>query len=106
MARNEEITQEDALKQLKIELSIWESDCKSHHKTKDALKVAIKTMEQQSNEDCVIINTNGLSEGIRCAMCTNHMKNDRGCDGGCVIDNDMYERVMNTIEKCIISKDV
>lgn len=57
--------------------------------------------EQQSNEDYAIININGLDEGIRCAMCTNHMKNDRGCDGGCVVDNDMYERVMEVIEKCI-----
>ena len=47
------MTREEVVNQLKIELSVWESDCKSYHKTKDAIKYAIKALEQQSNEDCV-----------------------------------------------------
>lgn len=62
-------------------------------------KAAIKTMEQCSSEDYAIININGLDEDIRCAMCTNHMKNDRGCDGGCVVDENMYKRVTEVIER-------
>lgn len=42
---------------------------------------------------------NGLDEGIRCAMCTNHMKSDRGCDGNCIVNEDMYHKVMDTIYK-------
>ena len=40
----------------------------------------------------------GLEEEIRCAMCTNPMKSDRGCDGGCEVNEDMYKRVIKTIE--------
>lgn len=47
------MTREDAIKQLKIELSMWESDCKSYHKTKDALKMAIKALEQEPCEDAI-----------------------------------------------------
>lgn len=42
------MTREEAIKQLKIELSMWESDCKSYHKTKDALKMAIKALEKET----------------------------------------------------------
>lgn len=52
-----------------------------------------------TKSDLALIHTEGLDEGIRCAMCTNHMKSDRGCDGGCVVDNNMYKAVMDAIEK-------
>lgn len=48
--------------------------------------------------DLVLIHTQGLNEGIRCAMCTNGMKSDRGCDGSCAVDNAMYTKVMEVIE--------
>lgn len=41
------MTYEEAIKWLDIELKQWESDCKSLHPTKDALRVAIKTLEMQ-----------------------------------------------------------
>lgn len=50
------------------------------------------------------IYTDGLDEGIRCAMCTNTMKSDRGCDGGCVVNNAMYKRVMDVISKAIVQE--
>lgn len=54
---------------------------------------------ETTKNDLTLIHTEGLDEGIRCAMCTNHMKSDRGCDGGCVVDNNMYKAVMDVIEK-------
>ena len=42
------MTREEAIKELKIELSMWESDCKSYHKTKEALEMAIKALEQEN----------------------------------------------------------
>lgn len=48
-----------------------------------------------------LINTEGLDEEIRCTMCTNSMKSDRGCDGSCVVDKDMYKAVLDVIEKRI-----
>lgn len=61
-----------------------------------------KILEQEPCEDVMVIHTQGLDEGVRCAMCTNSMKSDRGCDGGCRVDEDMYKEVMNTIEKHIV----
>lgn len=65
--------------------------------------MAIKALEQQSSEDVMAIHTQGLDEGIRCAMCTNSMKSDTGCDGGCRVDEDMYKKVMDTIRNHIVS---
>ena len=47
------MTREETIKQLKIELSMWESDCKSYHKTKDALKTAIEFLDKEPCEDAV-----------------------------------------------------
>ena len=51
--------------------------------------------------DLRLIHTQGLDEGIRCAMCTNTMKSDKGCDGGCVVDQKMYEKVLKVIDKAL-----
>lgn len=32
------------------------------------------------------------------------MKSDRGCDGGCVVDEDMYKKVMETINNQMFSQ--
>ena len=57
--------------------------------------------------DLRLIHTQGLDEEIRCAMCTNTMKSDRGCDGGCVVDQKMYEKILKVIESnLLISRDV
>lgn len=50
------------------------------------------------NKDIICVHSTGLEEGIRCAMCTNPMKNDRGCDGGCRYDEDMYKRILDVIK--------
>lgn len=36
---------------------------------------------------------------IRCAMCTNSMRSDRGCDGDCQVDEIMFDRIMKEILK-------
>ena len=51
--------------------------------------------------DIDFIYTNPLEEAIRCAMCTNPMRSDKGCDGGCKVDERMYERVINAIKDLI-----
>lgn len=49
------------------------------------------------------INMENLDMAIRCAMCTNAMKNDNGCDGSCVVDMDMYKRVIAAVEESIVT---
>lgn len=46
--------------------------------------------------------SDGLEEGIRCALCTNPIKSDRGCDGGCRVDEDLYKRILNVIDRHIV----
>lgn len=70
----------------------------------------LKALEQEPCEDAInridtrIIHTDGLEEGIRCAMCTNSMANDRGCDGGCAVNESMYKRVLDVIKKNILEQ--
>ena len=54
-----------------------------------------------TKNDLSLIHTEGLDEEIRCTMCTNSMKSDRGCDGSCVVNKDMYKAVIDTIERRI-----
>ena len=58
-----------------------------------------------TKDDLALIHTWGLDEEIRCIMCTNHMKSDRGCDGSCAVNKDMYNAVMDAIEKRIQSTE-
>ena len=67
-----------------------------------SIKEEPKALEKEPCEDIMTIHTQGLDEGIRCAMCTNSMKSDRGCDGGCVVNEAMYKEVMNTIRNHIV----
>lgn len=48
------------------------------------------------------IHTDGLEEGIRCALCTNPIKSDRGCDGGCRVDEDVRKKIMDVIDQCTV----
>lgn len=58
--------------------------------------------KRKKGADIITLDAQGLDEGIRCAMCTNSMANDRGCDGGCVVDTAMYERVLKVIKECTV----
>ena len=40
-----------------------------------------------------------IEEIIRCAMCTNIMRSDRGCDGGCQVDERLFNKIMEEILK-------
>lgn len=48
--------------------------------------------------DLITINTNGLEETIRCAICENSMKSERGCDGSCRYDEKLFERIVQAIK--------
>lgn len=64
-------------------------DC-AYEQVGDALDKAIEIVKQEAEQcklyDTISIHTNGLEEGIRCAVCTNQIKSDTGCDGGCCVD--------------------
>ena len=73
------------------------------NRVKNELNQDKNELEPTTKNDLALINTWGLDEEIRCTMCTNSMKSDRGCDGSCVVNNDMYKAVMDAIEKRIQS---
>lgn len=103
------MTREEAIDRLTYIMSDLNEFCnESKHMSDDdkkemeSLEMAIKALKQEPCEDVMAIHTQGLDEGIRCAMCTNSMKSNRGCDGGCVVNEGMYKEVMNTIKKHIV----
>lgn len=58
------------------------------------------------NKDIITVNTQGLDESVYCAMCTNTFKSNNGCDGNCIVDEDMYKKVMNTIKNHTIKTEL
>ena len=52
-----------------------------------------------------IITTDGLEEEIRCTLCCNPVKTDSGCDGGCMFDEALHDRLMEIIERRTKTKD-
>ena len=77
------------------------------YNAKEGIEHSIGIIESDQEGSCEdtdirLIHTQGLDEGIRCAMCTNSMANDRGCDGGCVVNESMYkEEAINALKKFI-----
>ena len=61
-----------------------------------------QTETQNSNKNSNVISVyDGVSEAVRCAMCSNQNKSDRGCDGVCSYDEKLYERIMKAIAESI-----
>jgi len=50
-----------------------------------------------------VIDIEGLDEQIKCEMCINPMRTDRGCDGSCKYDEKLYERIMQILGERIKS---
>ena len=66
---------------------------------KGAIEIVKQEAEQYELYDTISIHTNGLEEGIRCAVCTNQIKSDIGCDGGCCVDENLVKRICDVIHK-------
>ena len=61
-----------------------------------------QTESQNSNKNSNVISVyDGVSEAVRCAMCSNPNKSDRGCDGACSYDEKLYERIMKAIAESV-----
>lgn len=73
--------------------------CASEHRQ---LAEWLRELKAYKNKDMRLIYANPLSEAIRCAMCTNPIKSDRGCDGGCKVDEQMYKKVMEAVNGLIV----
>lgn len=80
-----------------------DSRCNDYHKINQKPNKSEIPTGSTAKDDLALIHTWGLDEEIRCIMCTNHMKSNRGCDGSCVVNKDMYNAVMDAIEKRIQS---
>lgn len=59
----------------------------------------VNQLAEEYNNGCILVHTQGLDVEIQCAMCTNPMKSDRGCDGGCSVNEEMYKKVLDVIER-------
>lgn len=65
----------------------------------EAIEIVKQEAEKYKLYDTISIHTNGLEEGIRCAVCTNQIKSDTGCDGGCCVDENLVKRICDVIHK-------
>ena len=65
-------------------------------------RTLVKDLVKDTISRQVAINTDGLDEEIRCEMCRNQMKTDRGCDGNCKYDEKLYEKIMQILDKRIV----
>ena len=65
----------------------------------DLIDIVKQEAEKYKLYDTISIHTNGLEEGIRCAVCTNQIKSDTGCDGGCCVDENLVKRICDVIHK-------
>lgn len=72
----------------------------------EAVRAAISALEKQDVPDTNVgntvsrtnvIDTEGLDEQIRCEMCRNPMHTNRGCDGNCIYDVNLYKRIMQIL---------
>lgn len=74
-------------------------DCKNHY-DEDAYRQALdKALSDMEKLEKIEQNLQHIDLAIRCAMCTNIMANDQGCDGGCRINESMYKAVLDIIDK-------
>lgn len=62
---------------------------------------AIEIPNGVNEDDLELIHTDVLDIAIRCALCSNIMKSESGCDGGCVVNKYDFENVMKAIGGCI-----
>ena len=53
------------------------------------------------NEPSYVIDTLGIEEEIRCAICKNQIKTDRGCDGNCKYDENLFRRITDLLDNRI-----
>ena len=58
-----------------------------------------QAMDGKDEPQNVILVYDGVSEAVRCAMCSNPNKSDRGCDGACSYDEKLYKRIMDAIDE-------
>lgn len=42
-----------------------------------------------------------IEEAIRCAICENPIKSERGCDGSCRYDEKLLKRIVDAVNGCI-----
>lgn len=47
------------------------------------------------------IDIEGLDEEIRCEICRNPIRTNRGCDGNCTYDKKLYEKIMQMLDRRI-----
>ena len=89
---HEEVAEEQEKKARKKNDGTMSTRIKCEECAKEHRQLAdwLKELKAYKDKDMRLIYANPLAEAIRCAMCTNPIKSDRGCDGGCKVDEQMY----------------
>jgi len=101
---HEEVAEEQEKKARKKNDGTMSTRIKCEECAKEHRQLAdwLKELKAYKDKDMRLIYANPLAEAIRCAMCTNPIKSDRGCDGGCKVDEQMYKKVMEAVNGLIV----
>lgn len=51
--------------------------------------------------DLYLIDINGIEEEIRCIICKNQIKTDKGCDGNCKYDESLFGKITTMLDRRI-----
>lgn len=105
------MSNEEAISELETIKRVYANMRKEYKPCVEALQMAVdllkqadtpQTESQNSNKNSNVISVyDGVSEAVRCAMCSNPNKSDRGCDGACSYDEKLYERIMKAIAESV-----
>jgi len=49
-----------------------------------------------------IINDSCIDNAVECTICTNPMRSDTGCDGGCQVDKNLAENIYGAIDSMTV----
>lgn len=53
------------------------------------------------NDRLYLIDINGIEEEVRCAICKNQIKTDKGCDGNCKYDESLFRKITTMLDRRI-----
>lgn len=58
-------------------------------------------MGDNMNDRLYLIDIDGIEEEVRCAICKNQIKTDKGCDGNCKYDESMFRKITTMLDRRI-----
>ena len=76
--------------------------CNGDAEMYEVIASAIRLLEQPDATSDAISRQAAVDEEIRCVICRNQTKTDRGCDGNCRVDENLHKEIIRIFEKHLL----